>query len=160
MFDVVFAVLGLIGSNVFIAFAQTSVRTLFALTSAKYHRADYPVFFLCLMCFTAVEISRYGANFFQTIGMKECRVAKILAEIRWNSFLFCYPLGGFLECVMHLEAVPALQSMDPMPLSLTMPNKVNVAFNFSYILLTLPIGVAIQLPKNYMYLLSKRKQYY
>lgn len=155
-----FAALGLIGSNVLVAFGQTSVRTLFALTSAKYHIAYYPVFFLCLMCFTIVEIARYGANFFQTIGMKDCKTAKILAEIRWNSFLVCYPLGGSLESVMHLEAVPALRSMNPMPLSITMPNAANFAFNFSYVLLLMPLLVAFGLPKNYMYLLGKRKQYY
>jgi hypothetical protein len=107
------------------------------------HRADLPLFFVTLVCFTIVEIARYGANFFGTIGMKDSLIARVLQEIRWNSFLICYPLGASLEGIMHWYAVPVLQQMDPMPYSLTMPNKLNFAFNFSYILTLLPICMAL-----------------
>ena len=160
MLDVVFAVFGLIGSNVFIAFLQNSVRTMFALTSAQLHRADYPVFFLCLVCFTIVEISRYGSSFFNSIGMKDFFLSKMLLKVRWNAFLLCYPIGATLESVMHWEAVPVLQATTPMLYSLTMPNKYNFAFNFSYFLIFLPFAMAYQVPQNYQYLLVKRKQYY
>ena len=136
------------------------VRTMFALTSAKIHRADYPVFFLCLVCFTIVEISRYGVGFLQCIGMKESLPAKLLFEVRWNAFLVCYPVGATLESVMHWEAVPVLQGMNPMPYSMTMPNNMNFSFNMSYFLVILPLLMAYQVPQNYKYLLVKRKQYY
>ncbi len=76
--DIVFAISGLVGSNVLIAFLQTSVRTTFALTSSHLHRADLPLFFVTLVCFTIVEIARYGANFFGTIGMKDSFIARVL----------------------------------------------------------------------------------
>ena len=158
--DIVFAVCGLIGSNVGIAFFQTSIRTTFALTSSHLHRADLPLFFVTLVCFTIVEQARYGANFFATIGMKDSPIAKVLQKIRWNAFLVCYPLGASLEGIMHWYAVPVLQSMDPMPYSLTMPNKLNFAFNFSYFLTVLPIFMAMVFSGSYSYLLGKRKQYY
>ena len=50
--------------------------------------------------------------------------------------------------------------MDPMPYSLTMPNKLNFAFNFSYFLTVLPIFMMMGFPGSYSYLLGKRKQYY
>ena len=160
MMDVVFAAFGLIGSNLFIAFGQNSVRTLFALTSARLHKAYYPVFFVTLICFTTGEIARYGVSFFKCINCENSLPAKILAEVRWNAFLVCYPLGASLEMVMHLEAVPVLQSMDPMPYSWTMPNMLNFAFNFSYLLIALPFIALYQFPINYKYLLVKRAQFY
>ena len=160
LLDIVFAVFGLIGSNVFIATAQTAVRTTFALTSSHLHRADLPIFFVTLVCFTIVEIARYGTNFFASIGMKDSPIARVLQAVRWNSFIICYPLGASLEGVMHCYAIPTLKQMDPMPYSITMPNKLNFAFNFSYFLTMLPIAMILQFPSNYTYLLAKRRQYY
>ena len=130
------------------------------MTSAQLHIAYYPFFFLCLTCFTIVDISRYGSSFFNSIGMKDFFLSKILLEVRWNAFLVLYPIGATLEALMHWEAVPVLQATTPMPYSLTMPNKYNFAFNFSYLLIFLPFAMAYQVPQNYKYLLLKRTQYY
>ena len=122
LLDIVFAIFGIVRSNIIATVTQTSVRTLFAATSASIHVAYYPVFFIALVCFTIVEIARYGANLFKTLDMKDFFLSRWLLGIRYNAFLICYPLGASLEALMHLEAVPVLLASDPMPYSLTMPN--------------------------------------
>ena len=61
--DIIFPMLGLIRSNLFIAAGQTIFRLIFALTTALIHQSEYPFFLIALLCFGIVESCRlaFGA---------------------------------------------------------------------------------------------------
>ena len=70
-----------------------------------------------------------------------------------------YPLGASLELVINVQTLQPMYALDPAkrPLSMTMPNQLNFAFQFIYFVAATPLLYAIQFPFNYGTLLRKRK---
>ena len=88
------------------------------------------------------------------------RLGRIVGHARWNFFLILYPIGAFCDGLAGCFTIPVMKAMEPMPYSMSMPNKYNFSFNMAYFLTVLPIGYVLQFPVNFSHLLRKRREFY
>ena len=84
----------------------------------------------------------------------------MVGHLRWNLFLVLYPIGAFGDGLAGVLTIPVLKSQDPMPYSVSMPNKLNFGFNASYFFTALPFAYIAQFPINFGHLLRKRREFY
>jgi hypothetical protein len=75
-------------------------------------------------------------------------------------FLVLYPIGALGDGLAGILTIPVLKEMEPMPYSISMPNKMNFAFNLAYFLTALPFMYMVQFPVNFMHLVHKRREFY
>jgi len=124
------------------------------------HHPYIPVTLPVLFCFGLGEWSRYSYNLFQILGLVKTRLGRLVGHARWNLFLVLYPIGALGDGLAGVFTIPVLNETDPMPFSITMPNKYNFAWNMAYALTILPIGYLLQFPINFGHLLKKRREFY
>ena len=113
-----------------------------------------------LVCFSAGECSRYSYNMINILGLVHTRLGRLIGHLRWNLFLILYPVGALGDGLAGCFTIPVLKATDPMPYSISMPNKYNFAFNMAYFLTVLPLGYILQFPVNFAHLLRKRREFY
>ena len=92
--------------------------------------------------------------------MVNTRFGRVIAHLRWNLFLILYPVGAFGDGLAGVLTIGVLKATDPMPYSISMPNKGNFAFNMAYFFTALPFAYAAQFPINFGHLLRKRREFY
>ena len=158
--DFIFPIFGLTRTGILNSFLQTTARSIFGLITLPIHRADYPVVLIIMYCFAVGEGVRYAYNFCTTAGVENTAIGKVFGHLRWNCFLILYPIGAFLDGACGVMSMPVVRDSDPMLYSVSLPNVLNMSFNFYYSLYLLVLGYIIQFPINYGYLLSKRAQFY
>ena len=124
------------------------------------HHPYIPITLPVLYCFALGEWSRYSYNLFQILGLVKTRLGRIVGHLRWNFFLVLYPVGAFGDGLAGVFTIPGLYETEPMPLSLSMPNKLNFSWNMAYALTALPFAYVAQFPVNFSHLLRKRREFY
>lgn len=92
---------------------------------------------LCLMMFCSVESFRYSFYFVKHLGYDNTQIGRILGWIRYNIFLFFYPIGAFSEGTIIYRARDVIREKEI--LSFYMPNKYNIAFDLSFFMAISPI---------------------
>ena len=160
LLDVIFPMIGFTRGSVVNAFLQTGARSIFGFISLPMHREYLPIVLPILICFSAGEFARYQFNLIHTLGWSKTRLGRISGHMRWNAFLVLYPIGAFLDGLAGVFTIPVMKETEPMPYSISLPNKLNFAFNFAYFLTALPLAYVMQFPVNFGHLLRKRKQFY
>ena len=124
------------------------------------HHEYLPVILPVLICFSAGECSRYSYNLVNILGLVRTRIGRLVGHFRWNLFLVLYPVGALGDGMAGCFTIPVFKATDPMPYSILMPNKFNIAFNMAYFLTVLPVGYILQFPINFAHLLKKRREFY
>ena len=94
------------------------------------------------------------------LGLVRTRIGRLVGHFRWNLFLVLYPVGALGDGMAGCFTIPVFKATDPMPYSISMPNKFNIAFNMAYFLTVLPVGYILQFPINFAHLLKKRREFY
>ena len=159
-FDVIFPLLGFTRSVVINAFLQTLARSIFGFITLPMHHPYLPVTLPVLYCFAAGEGTRYLYNLFTILGIQKTMLGRVVGHLRWNLFLILYPIGALGDGLAGCFTVPVLKAMDPMPYSMTMPNKYNFSWNMAYGLTVMPFIYMLQFPINFGHLLRKRREFY
>lgn len=104
------------------------------------HHPYVPITLPVLFCFAAGECSRYSYNLCTIVGLAKTRIGRLVGHFRWNLFLVLYPIGALGDGLAGVFTIPVLKAQDQMAYSMSMPNKVNFAFNLSYFLTVLPFA--------------------
>jgi hypothetical protein len=112
------------------------------------------------MAFGIVESTRYPYYFLKSRGNGNTFLGKLFGHFRYTFFIVCYPLGAFGEIMIALSCVHLLQSTNPKPFSIMMPNAWNFVFDLEYYIYTIPLQYVYGFPMNYMYMWRQRKSYY
>ena len=158
--DVVFPLIGFTRTVVINAFLQTTARSIFGFISLPMHYESVPLTLPVLICFALGEWSRYSYNLLQILNLVQTRIGRVVAHLRWNLFLVLYPIGAFGDGLAGVLTIGVLKAAEPMPYSVSMPNKGNFAFNMAYFFTVLPFMYMAQFPINFGHLLRKRREFY
>jgi len=138
---------------------QTLGRSFFAFVTLPLSKDGHPQTFICLLMFCIVESFRYSFYFLKQMGLEDSKIGRLFGLIRYNSFLLCYPIGAFSECLALFYTARHMSKEFPDKYSIRMPNRFNFAFDmnlFMYVMIPL-YGVVF--PRIYAYLLKQRKAY-
>mmetsp|Transcript_16756 Transcript_16756/g.21191 ORF Transcript_16756/g.21191 Transcript_16756/m.21191 type:complete len:140 (-) Transcript_16756:40-459(-) len=124
------------------------------------HKDYVPLTLPVLFCFALGEWPRYMYNLLQILGVMQTKFGRVVGHLRWNLFLILYPVGAFGDGLAGVLTIPVLKATEPMPYSMSMPNKYNFSFNMAYFFTALPFAYMAQFPINFGHLLRKRREFY
>eukprot|EP01133_Synstelium_polycarpum_P001407 gene1407-1623_t len=108
---------------------------------------------LMLFSWSITEVIRY---LFYTLSLVES-VPYILGWLRYTLFIVLYPSGVSGEVGTILVSLPFVKETGLF--SIAMPNAINFAFNFYYVLASSLVFYVIGLPWLYTYMLGQRKRF-
>ncbi|KAL8572571.1 hypothetical protein ACOMHN_017205 [Nucella lapillus] len=111
---------------------------------------QFIVFFL--MAWTVTEMIRYSFYFFSLLGA----VPYILKWCRYTFFIILYPIGVMGEVMTIYQALPHVK--ESQMYSLSLPNPLNVAFNYHYYLWVIMASYLPVFPQLYGHMLKQRKK--
>ena len=129
-------------------------RLLFSQITLHICDTKYPIICIALICFSIVETSRYGVSFCKGVDLGDSKIGRVFAHLRWNTFLVCYPLGATCDLLCAVYSIHVVGKSDPIMYSASLPNSWNVAFNFYYFLMILPVAYVAIFPGIFSYLLA------
>ena len=90
--------LGFSRTNLGSEIGQLTARSIFAFISIEYNDArNGPFIFLALFAFAIAEPVRYPFYFLKTLELDNTLVGKLFGHLRYNLFIFFYPLGAFAD---------------------------------------------------------------
>ena len=101
----------------------------------------YPIIFIALFCFSIVEIKRYGVSFCKGTGLIDTTIGRVFSNLRWNTFLICYPLGATCDCLAGVFTIKLIEGSD-------------LFYYFRYFLIMLPVAYLAVFPGIFRYLLQ------
>jgi len=105
-----------------------------------------------LFCWSATEILRYGFYAAKEVGY----VPYPLLWLRYSTFVILYPLGVASEMTMVYLAMPTIRK--ERPLSFSMPNSINFAFDYYWFCWVAIACYVPGLPELYFHMLRQRKK--
>jgi len=154
MLEVVHATLRIVPSNPVITLQQIASRVVVVCgvlmaTDAARLTIGFP---LVLFAWSVTEIIRY-ANY--TLNLIDA-VPYFLVWLRYSTFIILYPMGvtGELLCLYAAQREVKENGL----WSISMPNRANVIFNYSYFLLTAMSLYLPLFPQMYLHMVSQRKK--
>ena len=118
-----------------------------------------PFIYVAFVCFGIVEMIRYPFYISKILGLEATLVGKILGHLRYNLFIFFYPVGAFADgCVLYwsLETIQTNGFYN-----YHMPNTMNFGFDYIYFIYMVVFPVYIfGFPINYNVLFAGRAKFY
>jgi very-long-chain (3R)-3-hydroxyacyl-CoA dehydratase len=106
---------------------------------------------LLLFAWCVTEIIRYGYYFLNLVGL-----AQIIVWFRYTLFIALYPIGvsGELICLYNSLA----HVRDKRIFYYSMPNKLNVAFDYQYALICIALSYVPIFPHLYLHMFAQRRK--
>lgn len=105
-----------------------------------------------LFCWSVTEVLRYGFYAAKELGV----MPYPLLWLRYSTFVILYPLGVASEMTMVYLAMPVIRK--ERPLSFSMPNSFNFAFDYYYFCWLAIACYVPGLPELYFHMLRQRKK--
>ena len=132
---------------------QLLARSIFCYISvARTDESKGPFIFFALGAFACAEPHRYPYYLLKLLGKEDTTAGIFFGHLRYNLFMFFYPIGAFCDLMTGVMAVENMTKANFLIYSL--PNTWNIAFNWPWFM---KYGVttiyAFMLPYNYTYLL-------
>ena len=135
-------------------------RSIFCYISlAKTDESKGPYVFYALGAFACAEPHRYPYYLLKVLGAENTNVGLFYGHLRFNLFMFFYPIGAFCDLMAGVMACDNMikEGFGVYPL----PNKYNVSFNWPFLMYYVVTTIySFMLPFNYSYLLKQRSKYY
>jgi very-long-chain (3R)-3-hydroxyacyl-CoA dehydratase len=174
--DVVFSILKFTNNSVLATFPQIFSRVF--LTMVFFPMVEYKSgqpnggnfggvlgIFLCLVNWSMIEVIRfafYAVKASKLSGKLIDSVTDVLGHLRYNTFIFAYPLGvtGELLVVYYSYQVLAAMPVTERPLTMLMPNRWNFVFDLQSFMFVSPFFYLMGFPGLYMYMWSQRSRFY
>jgi len=155
VFEIFHCILGLVRSPVMVTTQQVFSRLFLVwgicAGSSNAVQGDW-AFAMMLTAWTITEIVRYlyyACNLYDV-------VPAVLIWCRYTFFFVLYPMGVSGELLTCWRALPELH--ESRVLSLTMPNRANMAIEYSYIVAFIMLLYLPGFPPLYLYMIEQRKK--
>lgn len=154
IFEVVHSAVGLVPSKVGVVFPQVLSRlvTLWPILytfKESQSSLGYP---LLLIAWSLTEVVRYAFYFLNILD----RVPYIITFLRYTMFIVLYPIGITGELLCMYAALPRAAKTGVY--SITMPNTVNVTFDFYYAIIIFGVMYLPVFPMLYTHMLAQRRK--
>eukprot|EP00871_Galdieria_phlegrea_P003823 jgi/Galph1/4441/GphlegSOOS_G3115.1 len=153
--EIVHASLGIVRSSVLTTFIQIASR-LVVLLAVIYRvpEVQRSIFFTTLtVAWSLAEVARY---LYYAMAITSSP-SKLLTWIRYSAFLILYPLGAGSEMLIIYNAMPFIKERRIWSISL--PNKLNFAFDFYSLCWFLLFLYLPGLPYMYLHMMRQRRKY-
>jgi len=155
VFEIFHCMLGLVRSPVMVTTQQVFSRLFLVwgicAGSSNVVQGDW-AFAMMLTAWTVTEIVRY---LYYALNLYDV-VPAVLTWCRYTFFFVLYPMGVSGELLTCWHALPELQESGV--LSLIMPNRVNMAIEYSYIVAFIMLLYLPGFPPLYLYMIEQRKK--
>ncbi|XP_072027513.1 very-long-chain (3R)-3-hydroxyacyl-CoA dehydratase 2-like [Amphiura filiformis] len=154
MLEVVHCALGLVSSSVVLTAFQVASRVflVWAITHSVREVQNDASVTLYITAWTLTEIIRYA---FYTFGLLN-RLPYVLTWCRYTLFIFLYPLGVCGELLTVYAAIPYVKNSGLYSISL--PNDLNVSFDYYYILFIIMLLYVPIFPRLYSHMIRQRRK--
>ena len=160
-----FSLLGWTKSSPVTVFKQISSRIFILFLVFPFcDKGYFGVFQACLL-WAYAEVVRFTYYTLKLIGIDgPYNAAQIFCgHLRYNSFLFAYPIGisGELFCCYHVWSKLSKLKPEERPFSFQMPNAFNFGSDFAiFLAVFVTVAWGVSSPVLYMHMLSQRRKYY
>ena len=153
--EVAHAIFGIVKSSPVPAFFQVTMRAfVFIAICEHYPLVPSSIQFASMMIvWNMSEVIRYSYYATNLMGTP----IDILTWLRYTLFIVLYPIGAASELLCMGSALPAIKSNQE-ERSVTMPNSLNVTFNFYYFLIIIMALYLPGFPQMYCHMLKQRKK--
>ncbi|KYQ90647.1 hypothetical protein DLAC_09280 [Tieghemostelium lacteum] len=152
--EIVHSLIGIVKTPVATTFVQvfSRVACVFLATIVPTTQ-NYWSLTLMLFCWSITEVIRYSFYALSIVNM----VPYFLGWLRYTTFYILYPMGVLGETSTILASIPFVT--ENKVLTYSMPNFLNVSFDFAFFLKFSLIFYVVGLPWLYMHMISQRKRF-
>ena len=120
---------------------------------ARTDESKGPYVFYALGAFACAEPHRYPYYLLKLLGAEKSPAGIFFGHLRYNLFMFFYPIGAFCDLMTGVMAVDNMIAANFLIYKL--PNALNICFNWPWLMKYVVTTIyAIMLPFNYSYLLA------
>ncbi|KAL1006846.1 hypothetical protein UPYG_G00077990 [Umbra pygmaea] len=152
--EVVHCAIGIVRTSVIVTSVQVCSRIFmvwFITNSIKQIQNEESVI-LFLVVWTVTEIARYSFYTFNLLN----HLPYFIKWARYNMFIIMYPLGVVGELMTIYAALPYVRKTGM--LSMRLPNKYNVSFDYYYFLIIVMLSYIPLFPQLYFHMLRQRRK--
>ncbi|XP_010883760.1 very-long-chain (3R)-3-hydroxyacyl-CoA dehydratase 1 [Esox lucius] len=154
LLEVVHCAIGIVRTSVIVTGVQVCSRIFmvwFITNSIKQIQNEESVI-LFLVVWTVTEITRYSFYTFNLLN----HLPYFIKWARYNMFIIMYPLGVVGELMTIYAALPYVRKTGM--LSMRLPNKYNVSFDYYYFLIIVMLSYIPLFPQLYFHMLRQRRK--
>ena len=119
--------------------------------------AKYPIIQIAILMWSSTEPIRYSYNTFQSLKNG------LVGHLRYNMFWILYPVGVGAEMCTWWAArcyIVSIEDENERPLTVLMPNKMNVAIRFEWVIYFTLLSYCIGFPQLYSHMIAQHKRFY